>query len=78
MYFKKNHECENCILPFNTVWNCKKTLEDKEWILLCYNCILYFKDLNRWRFKTQFQNIKRYIWCRTNPSKLKLTLYEAN
>ena len=23
MYFKKNHKCENCTLPFNIVWNCK-------------------------------------------------------
>jgi hypothetical protein len=23
MYFKKDHKCENCTLPFNIVWNCK-------------------------------------------------------
>jgi len=23
MYFKKNYKCENCTLPFNTVWSCK-------------------------------------------------------
>ena len=76
MYFKKNHKCENCTLPFNIVWSCKKTSEDKEWILLCYNCIRYFKHLNRWRFKTRLQNIKGFKWCRPNPSKLELPLYE--
>ena len=76
MYFKKNHKCENCTYPFKIVWNCKKTLEDKEWILLCYNCIRYFKHLNRWRFKTRLQNIKGFKWCRINPTKIELPLYE--
>ena len=30
MYFKKNHQCENCTLPFRIVWSCKKTSEDIE------------------------------------------------
>ena len=78
MYLKKNHKCENCKLPFDIVWNCKITSEDKDWVLLCYNCIRDFKHLNRWRFKTKLQNIKRFIWCRLNTAKIELPLYEIN
>jgi hypothetical protein len=78
MYFKKNHLCENCNFPFKTVWNCKKTIDEKNWILLCYNCIRIFKHQYRWRFKPQLQNVKGFRWCGLSPSKMKLSLYEIN
>ena len=78
MYFKKNHQCEECKIPFRIVWSCKRTSDEKDWMLLCYNCIRRFKHLNRWRFKTQLQNIKGFKWCRSNPCKMKLSLYEIS
>ena len=77
MYFKKNHECQECKIPFNFVWNCKTTVDEKIWNLFCYNCIRHFKNIYRWRFKTQLQNIKRFIWCRLHPTKLEFPLYEV-
>jgi hypothetical protein len=78
MYFTKNNKCEECKLPFNTVWNCKKNLEEKFWILLCYNCIRKFKFLNGWKFKSQLQNIKNFRRCGLRPVEKALPLYEFN
>ena len=78
MYFKKNHNCEICKLPFDIVWNCKLTSEDKYWVLLCYNCVRYFKHLNLWRFKTQLQNIKNIRRCSLGPIETLLPLHEVN
>ena len=78
MYFKKNYKCEECKFPFNTVWNCKKTFDEKVWILLCYNCIKKFKFLNGRKFKSQVQNIKSFRTCRLRPVKIVLHLYEVN
>ena len=76
--FKLNSFCKECCDPYKIVWNCKKTLEDKEWIYLCGNCIRYYKHLNGRKFKSQFQNIKRMIRCKLNPSELELPLYVVN
>ena len=78
MYFKKNLQCDECKIPYRIVWNCKKTSYDKEWILLCYNCIRYFKHINRWSFKTRLQNINGFRWCRHKLSKMALPLHEVS
>ena len=49
-----------------------------DWIYLCGNCIRYYKYLNGRKFKSQFENIKSFIKCRQNPTKLELPLYEFN
>ena len=76
--FKLNSFCKECFDPQKIVWNCKKHISDKDWIHLCGNCIRYYKYLNGRNFKSQFQNIKRMIKCRFNPSKLNLPLFEVN
>ena len=76
MYFKKNEKCEECKIPFKFLWNCKRTLDEKVWILLCYNCIRHFKNVNRWRFKSQLQNIKGFRWCKLDVSKIELPFYQ--
>ena len=52
--FKLNSFCKECFDPYKIVWNCKKHIEDKEWVYLCYNCIRYFKYVNGRKFKSQF------------------------
>ena len=76
--FKLNSFCKKCFDPHKIVWNCKKHLSDKDWIYLCGNCIRYYKYLNGKNFKSQFQNIKAFIKCRLNSTKIVLPLYEAN
>ena len=49
-----------------------------DWIYLCGNCIRYYKYLNGRKFKSQFENIKSFIKCRQNQTKLELPLYEIN
>jgi hypothetical protein len=73
---KFNSFCKECFDPHKVIWNCKKHIEDKDWIYLCSNCIRYFKYLNKRNFKSQFENIKSMIRCKSNPSELDLPLYE--
>ncbi len=76
--FKLNSFCKECFDPYKVVWNCKKHIEDKEWVYLCYNCVRYYKYLNGKKFKSQFQNIKSIIRCRLKLSKLELPLYDLS
>lgn len=73
--FKLNEICENCLIPYKIIWNCKKSIDDKDWIYLCGNCVRYSQYLNGRKFKSQLQNIKSIIRCRINLSKLELPLY---
>ena len=75
---KFNSFCKECFDPYKIVWNCKKHIDDKEWVYLCYNCIRYFKYINNRKFKSQFQNIKSYIRCSLKPTKLELPFYELS
>ena len=43
--FKLNSFCKECFEPYKIVWNCKKHIDDKEWVYLCYNCIRYLNIL---------------------------------
>ena len=76
--FKLNSFCKECFDPYKIVWLCKKHIEDKEWIYLCYNCIRLNKYLYGRYFKSQFQNIKSFRWCKLNLSKVELPLYQVN
>ena len=76
--FKLNSFCKECFNPYKIVWNCKKHINDKEWVYLCYNCIRYFKYLNGRKFKSQFQNVKSIIKCSLKPNKLELPFYELS
>jgi len=76
--FKLNSICKECFDPYKIVWNCKKHIEDKEWIYLCGNCIRYYKYINGRKFKSHFQNIKFLRWCSLKPSKLELPFYELS
>ena len=76
--FKLNSFCEECFDPYKVVWNCKKHINDKDWIYLCGNCVRYFKYLNKRNFKSQFQSIKSLRWCTLKLSKLELSIYEVS
>ena len=76
--FKFNSFCEECFDPYKVVWNCKKHINDKDWIYLCGNCVRYFKFLNKRNFKSQFQSIKSLRWCTLKLSKLELPIYEVS
>ncbi len=76
--FKLNSFCSNCFDPYKIVWNCKKHIQDKEWIYLCGNCVRYYRTFNKRHFKSQFQNITAIIRCSLKLSKLELTLYNIN
>ena len=76
--FKLNSFCKECLDPYKIVWNCKKHINDKDWIYLCYNCIFYYKHLNGRKFKSQFQNVKSIIKCSLKPNKLELPFYELS
>jgi len=73
--FKFNAICEECLMPYKIVWNCKKHVADKKWIFLCDNCIRVTKILNRNKFKSQFQNVTALIRCSLKPSKLNLKIH---
>ena len=75
---KFNSFCKECFDPHKIIWNCKKHIEDKDWIYLYGNCIRYFKYLNKRNFKSQFENIKSMIRCKSNPSEMDLPLYEVS
>ena len=75
--FKLNSFCNECFDPHKIIWNCKKHLSDNNWIYICGNCIRYFKYINGRNFKSQFENIKSFIKCRTIPSKLELPIYQV-
>ena len=76
--FKRNSHCDECNYPYKIVWNCKKNIFEKDWLYLCYNCIRLNKYLYGNYFKSQFQNIKSFRWCKLNLSKVELPLYEVN
>ena len=76
--FKLNSFCKECFDPHKIVWNCKRHIEDMDWIYLCGNCIRYYKYLNGRKFKSQLETIKSFIKCRQNRTKLELPLYEFN
>ena len=76
--FKLNSFCKECFDPYKIVWDCKKHIEDMDWIYLCGNCIRYYKYLNGRKFKSQLENIKSFIKCEQNRTKLELHLYEVN
>ncbi len=76
--FKLNDFCSECFDPHRIVWNCKKHVDDKDWIYLCYNCIRLNKYIYGRYFKSQFQNISSLIRYSLKPSKLKLPLYELS
>ena len=76
--YKRNSYCEECDNPYKIVWNCKRNIFEKNWLYLCYNCILYFKYVNGRKFKSQFQNVKSYIKCSLKLSKLELPFYELS
>ena len=76
--FKLNSFCSNCFDPYKIVWNCKKHIQDKEWIHLCGNCVRYYRAFNKHHFKSQFQNITAIIRCSLKLSKLELPLYNIN
>ena len=76
--FKFNSFCEECFDPYKVVWNCKKHINDKDWIYLCGNCVRYFKYLNKRNFKSQFQSIKSLRWCTLKLSKLELPIYKVS
>ena len=76
--FKLNSFCEECFDPYKVVWNCKKHINDKDWIYLCGNCVRYFKYLNKRNFKSQFQSIKSLRLCTLKLSKLELPIYEVS
>ena len=75
---KLNSFCSECFDPHKVLWNCKKHIDDKDWKYLCYNCILINKHLHGRYFKSQFQNIKSFRWCKLKLSKLELPLYEVS
>ena len=75
--YKLNSFCKECFDPHKIVWNCKKNSSDTGWIYLCGNCVRYFKCINGNNFESQFQNIKSFIRCRLNTSKMELPLYEV-
>ena len=76
--FKFNSFCKECFDPYKIVWNCKKHINDKEWVYLCYNCIRCYKYVNGKKFKSQFQNVKSVIKCSLKPIKLELLFYELS
>ena len=76
--FKLDSFCEECFDPYKIVWNCKKHIDDKDWIYLCGNSVRYFKYLNGIKFKSQFQSIKSLRWCKLKLSKLELPIYEVS
>ena len=78
MYFKKNHFCESCNFLYKTIWNSKKTIDEKDRALLGYNCFRYWKSLNGLKLKSQLQNIKSFRCSRSGLSKIELPLYEIN
>ena len=75
--FKLNSFCKECFDPYKIVWNCKKHIDDKDWIYLCGNCIRYYKYLNGRKFKSQFQNILRIAFPKKNPKPLFLPLFQC-
>ena len=76
--FRLNDICENCLIPFKIIWNCKKSIDDKNWIYLCGNCVRYYRYLNGRKFKSQYQSIKSLRWCNLKLSKLELPIYEVS
>ena len=74
---KLNSFCSECFDPHKVLWNCKKHIEEKDWKYLCYNCILINKHLYGRYFKSQFQNIKSFRWCKLKLSRLELPFYEV-
>ena len=76
--FKRNSYCDGCNHPYKIVWNCKRNIFEKNWLYLCYNCIRLNKYLYGRYFKSQFQNIKSFRWCKLKLSKVELSLYEVN
>ena len=78
LVFKLNSFCKVCFDPYKIVWNCKKHIEDKEWVYLCYNCNRYYRYVNGKKFKSQFQNVNSVIKCSLKPIKLELPFYELS
>ena len=76
--FKRNSHCDECNHPYKIVWNCKRNTFEKNWLYLCYNCIRLNKYLYGRYFKSQFQNIKSFRWCKLKLSRIVLPLYEVN
>ena len=76
--FKRNSHCDECNHPYKIVWNCKKNTFEKNWLYLCYNCICLNKYLYGRYFKSQFQNIKSFRWCKLRLSKVELPLCEVS
>ena len=74
---KLNSFCSECFDPHKVLWNCKKHIDEKNWKYLCYNCILINKHLYGRYFKSQFQNIKSFRWCKLKLSRLELPFYEV-
>ena len=75
--FLRNSNCDECGLPYKTVWNCRRSVFEKDWFYLCYNCIRLNKQLYGRYFKSQFQNIKSFRWCKLKLSTLELPIYEV-
>ena len=65
--------CNRCEYPFRTLWRCKYD-HHNEWVSICYNCIKELR-IRRVRFISQIENIKSFIRCRINLTKLELPLY---
>ena len=76
--FKRNSHCDECNHPYKIVWNCKRNTFEKNWLYLCYNCICMNKYLYGRYFKSQFQNIKNFRWCKLKLSRIELPLYKVN
>ena len=75
---KENSNCEECGIPYKTLWNCKRTIFEKDWLYLCYNCIRLNKQLYGRYFKSQLQNIKSLRSCKLKLSRMELPLYKVN
>ena len=75
--FKRNSHCDECNHPYKIVWNCKRNIFEKNWLYLCYNLICLNKYLYEKYFKSEFQYIKSFRWCKLKLYKVELPLYEV-
>ena len=48
------HYCSRCNLTSKKLYNCKYEEHEKDWFLLCTNCVLDCRKIYKEAFKSQF------------------------
>ena len=70
----KSHYCSRCEHPFEKLYNCKYEEHQKEWFLLCYNCVLECKQIYKKTFRSQIENVTPIRFIKTGKQRSKYWL----